>query len=260
MSRILMCCLALLAGQALADPVRETVSYEIEGRKFDSVLVYDGALGTRRPGLVMVPNWLGITDEAIARAVEIAGDRYVILVADLYGADLRPADFQEAGQASGAVLGDRDLTRARALRAVQALHEAGGAVLRPGPVGAFGFCFGGTVALELARAGADVAGVVSLHGDPKPVQAAQPDSVKASVLVLHGAADGFVPDGNLRAFEQEMDTAGADWTLVSFSGAQHCFAEPGADNQPPGCVYDARAADRAYRMLHDFFAERLARR
>lgn len=250
---------ALATAPVLADPAVKPVAYEIDGTRFESLLVYNDTIRAVRPGLVMVPNWKGINDTAIARAREIAGDRYIVLLVDMYGADVRPDSIQEAGQASGAVLSDRALTRTRITRAVAELRSAADSLLQPGPVAAFGFCFGGTVVLELARSGAaDVAGVVSFHGDPGPVEPAGKGEVKASVLVLHGAADGFVPPAQLRAFEEEMTAAAADWTLVSFSGAQHCFAEAEADGtNPPGCKYDATAAARAFAMFRQFLDERL---
>lgn len=247
-------CLMFAAGLVRAEMVVEKVEYAVDDRVFEGVLVYDGALRVHRPGVVMVPNWMGVTDAAIGKARELAGSRYVVLVADMYGKDLRPADAAEAGQASGAVLADRAVTRARAAAAVEALSRHGRAVLQPGRIAAIGFCFGGTSVLELARSGADIAAVVALHGNPEPVLAAGKGEVRAAVLVLHGADDPWVPDGNLRAFEAEMRAAGADWTLASFGGAVHCFAEADAD-MPPGCVYDARAARRAYAMLHDFLGE-----
>lgn len=255
--RILAAVLSLFAAApAAAEMVTERVAYEIDGEPFEGVLVYDGALRVHRPGVVMVPNWMGVTGSAIEKARRLAGDSRVVLVADMYGKDVRPADAAEAGQASGAVLADRALTRTRIAAAVEALAEHGRAVLRPGRIAAVGFCFGGTTVLELARSGADVAAVVALHGNPAPVQAAAKGEVRAAVLVLHGADDPWVPDDSLRAFEAEMRAAGADWTLASFGGAVHCFAEADAD-MPPGCRYDARAARRAYAMLDDFLAEHL---
>lgn len=256
MLRTLTCVLALFAASANADPVVETVEYEIDGTAFESLLIYEGHLRAHRPGVVMVPNWLGINDTAIARAKEIAGERYIVLLADMYGKDVRPQNFDEAGKASSAVTGDRALTRVRGNRAVQALRESGQAVLRPGGLAVIGFCFGGTVALELARSGADVLGVVSFHGDPKPVEVAGKGDVKAHLLVLHGAEDPYVGADHVSAFQSEMNAAGADWTLVSYSGAKHCFAESEANNTPPGCLYHRRSAQRAYALMHTFLEER----
>lgn len=258
MLRFLMCVLAWSASTAFAAPVVEKVTYEIDGVEFESLLIHDGRQSSKRPGVVMVPNWLGINATSIARAKEIAGGRYVVLLADVYGTSVRPSNFDEAGEASQAVQGDRSLTRMRINRAVEEFRKAGKDVLVPGKIAAIGFCFGGTVALELARSGADVAGVVSFHGNPGPVVPAEKGTVKASILVLHGADDFYVPAENLRAFEEEMKAAGADWTFVNFSGAKHCFAEREAKNEPPGCIYDEQAARRAYAMLDDFLAERFA--
>jgi dienelactone hydrolase len=124
-------------------------------------------------------------------------------------------------------------------------------------IGAFGFCFGGTTALELVRGGSELAGVVSFHGGLATPLPAKDDAVRTPVLVLNGADDRGITDEDIAAFEKEMDAAGADWQFVNFSGAVHCFAEADANN-PPGCVYNGRAARRAYEMMSDFFRERFA--
>ncbi len=249
----------LFAGIAQAAGV-EKVGYEIDGTSFESLLVDDGSGAAGRPGLLVIPNWLGINDTAIARAKELAGDRYVVLLVDMYGVETRPQNFEQAGAASGAVLSDRALTRTRINRAVDALREAGADRVDPRRIAAIGFCFGGTVALELARSGAAVAAVVSMHGNPGPELPVADTGIQAGVLVLHGAADRYVPDEALRGFEREMEAADADWLLASFGGAVHCFAEPEADDTPPGCKYDARAARRAYALTDAFLGERLSAR
>lgn len=249
----------LLAGTVQA-AVSEKVSYEIDGTEFESLLIHDGREIAGRPGLLVIPNWLGINETAIERARELAGDRYVVLLVDMYGTQTRPTDFDQAGAASGAVLSDRAMTRTRIKRALDALGEAGGDAVDTNRVAAIGFCFGGTVALELARAGANVAGVISMHGNPGPVAAVADDGIRAGVLVLHGAADRYVPDEALRGFEREMEAAGADWQLVSYGGAVHCFAEREANDTPPGCLYDERAARRAYALSEAFLTEKFSRR
>ncbi len=244
-----------------ADAAMKTtpLEWKVGQDAFAGVLVYDDGDGDKRPGLVMVPNWMGVTDEAIERAKAVAGDDYVVLVADVYGKGNRPKDSGEAGKLAGGLRGeDRSALRARMQAAVDTLKaQAGKAPLQADKVGAFGFCFGGSAALELARSGADVAGVVSLHGGLAPgAKSATAAKIAAPVLVLNGADDKAVGDAEILAFEQEMDGAGADWQFVDFSGAVHCFAEPSAGNDPgSNCRYDARAAKRAYRMMDDFFAE-----
>ncbi|MCW0403464.1 hypothetical protein NB689_003361 [Xanthomonas sacchari] len=235
------------------------VEWQVGKDTFSGVLVYDDADHDTRPGLVMVPNWRGVNDAAVEKAKRLAGDDYVVLVADVYGKGKRPANDTEAGQFAGALKKDPATLRARALAAVAALKaQAGKALLDPARIGAVGFCFGGTTVLELVRAGAPLAGVVSLHGGLATAAPAAAGSAKAPVLVLNGADDKSVSRDDIAAFEQEMNRAGADWQFVNFSGAVHCFAEADA-NSPPGCQYNPRAAKRAYRMLEDFFEERFGR-
>ena len=250
---------ALYAGSATAAMKADSVEWTVGEDRFSGFLVYDDAEDDRRPGLVMVPNWMGVTEDAVERARELAGDDYVVLVADVYGKDQRPGSPEEAGRLSGALRGpDRSALRARMQAAVDTLKaQAGKAPVDASRIGAFGFCFGGSAALELARSGADLAGVVSLHGGLAPgAQSPTAARVAAPVLVLNGADDRAVDDAQILAFEQEMDAAGADWQFVDFSGAVHCFAEPSAGNDPSSnCRYDERAARRAYRMMDDFFEE-----
>lgn len=247
---------------ALAKMQARPVEWSVGKDRFSGVLVYDDAAKGKRPGLVMVPNWMGVTDDAVTRAKAVAGDDYVVLVADVYGKGRQPKDGNEAGKLAGALRGDdRAPLRARIAAAVATLKsQAGKAPLDASRIGAFGFCFGGSTVLELARSGADVAGVVSLHGGLAPgARSATAAQMKAPVLVLNGADDKATPDADILAFEKEMDAAKADWQFVDFSGAVHCFAEPSAGNDPASnCRYDARAAKRAYRMMDDFFRERFA--
>jgi dienelactone hydrolase len=184
-------------------------------------------------------------------------------VADVYGKDNLPKDADAAGKLAGDLRGeDRSALRARIEAAVATLKgQAGKVPLDASKIGAFGFCFGGSTVLELARSGvAGLAGVVSLHGGLAPGAKSQTAAaIGTPVLVLNGADDEWVTDADIGAFEKEMDAAGADWQFVDFSGAVHCFAEPSAGSDPASnCRYDARAANRAYRMMDGFFAERFA--
>ena len=254
-----MLCVATPALAAMqARPVEWTVGKD----RFSGYVVYDDASTAKRPGLVMVPNWMGVTADSVERAKSVAGKDYVVLVADVYGKGNRPKDAGEAGMLAGGLRGDdRSVLRARIEGAVAALKaQAGKAPLQADKLGAFGFCFGGSTVLELAREGAGLAGVVSLHGGLAPgKQSPTADRVRTPVLVLNGADDKAVPDADILAFEKEMDAAGADWQFVDFSGAVHCFAEASAGTDPASnCRYDERAAKRAYRMMDDFFRERFA--
>lgn len=258
--RLLAAALACLVSPAFAASVERPVEWTIGGESFTGTLVYDDAVATKRPGLVMVPNWRGVTAPSVELAKRIAADDYVILVADVYGTKVRPETNEAAGKVAGALRSDPALLRARAARAVEVLKaQAGQAPLDAAKVGAIGFCFGGTAVLELARSGADLAGVASFHGGLDTSMRAKDDVMRAPVLVLNGAADKAVSDESIDAFEQEMDLADADWQFVNFGGAVHCFAEPRAGNDPASnCRYDEQAATRAFGMMEDFFQRQFA--
>jgi len=242
---------------AMAKMQQRPVEWQHGGTTYSGVLVYDDDGDARRPGVVMVPNWRGVNASAVAKAAQIAGDDYVVLVADVYGKQVRPKDNDQAAAASRPLRENRAELRARAGAALEALKtQAGKAPLDAARIGAVGFCFGGTTVLEMARAGMPLAGVVSLHGGLASPAPAAAHSAKVPMLVLNGAADQGVTAEDIAAFGREMDAAGADWQFVNFSGAVHCFAESDA-NSPPGCVYDPRAAKRAWKMMDNFLEERL---
>ena len=242
---------------AFAKMQQRPVEWQLQGTTYSGVLVYDDAGDARRPGVVMVPNWRGVNASAVAKAEQIAGDDYVVLVADVYGKTVRPQDNDAAAAASKPLREDRNLLRARAAAALAALKaQAGKAPLDATRIAAVGFCFGGTTVLEMARAGMPLAGVVSLHGGLSTPAPAAAGSGKVPMLVLNGAADAGITAEDIANFGTEMDAAKADWQFVNFSGAVHCFAESDA-NSPPGCLYDPRAAKRAWKMMDNFLEERL---
>lgn len=255
---ILVLCLMLLGSPALAAMQAKPVEWTVGKQAFSGFLVYDDATDARRPGLVMVPDWLGVTPDAVAQARDVAGDRYVILVADMYGKGIRPDGPEQALAQVKKLYADVPAMRARVNKAVEVLKaQAGKAPLDASRVGAIGYCFGGSSVLELARSGAQLAGIVTFHGGLGTTTPAKPGAVRTPLLVLNGADDKSTAS-DIDAFEQEMDKAGADWTFVNFSGAVHCFALKAA-NRPPGCVYNPRVAKRAYRMMFGFFDERFGK-
>lgn len=252
--------LGMLALPAVAAMKTQPVEWQLDGTTFSGVLVYDDGDSDKRPGLVMVPNWKGVNDSAIAKARQLAGDDYVVLVADVYGKGVRPKTDAEAGPVATKLRNERALLRARALKAIEVLKaQAGKAPLDASRIGAVGFCFGGTTVLEMARAGAPLAGVVSLHGGLGSPLPAKAGVAHPSVLVLNGADDKGVSKDDIASFEQEMNAAKVDWEFTNYSGAVHCFAEADA-NSPPGCLYNERAAKRAWKALDEFFEERFETR
>jgi len=250
-----ICGLLLLAGTSFATQakmVHRPVEWSLDGTQFHSVLVYDDAVSARRPGLVMVPNWYGINNAAVKKAEMIAGQQYVILLTDMYGAKVRPqqGNAEQARAAVKPLYGDRALMRKRIDAALAQLKaQAGSAPIDLSRLAAIGFCFGGSAVLDLARSGADVAAVVSFHGGLDTDNPALAKSIKARVLAMNGADDkGTMPDAD--KFMDEMRMSPADWQFVVLGHAVHCFTE--VDEDSPGCRYDAKAAARSYRLMHDW--------
>jgi dienelactone hydrolase len=251
----------LVSSFANAAMVSRNIDYTVDGAKMQSVLVYDDAVKTLRPGLVMAPDWLGMNDNQIALAKQIAGKDYVILVADMYGTAVRPKNPDEAAAASGNMYKHRDELRARVKAALAQLRaQQGKAPLDGKHWGAIGFCFGGAVVLDLARTGADIAGVATFHGNLATDDPAMAKHIKGMVLAMNGADDSFTPESAILGFEKEMRDAGVDWQFVNYGGAVHCFAIPTADNSVKGCNYDAKVAHRAFALMHGFFDEAFAKK
>jgi dienelactone hydrolase len=203
---------------------------------------YDDALAGKRPAILVVHQWTGISGHEKAAARQLAELGYNVLVADVYGKGVRPQP-PAAGQEAGKYKKDRPLLRARLTAALDVLKQD--ARTDGTKLAATGYCFGGTSVLELARSGADVKGVVSFHGgldSPKP---ADGQNIKGKVLALHGADDPYVAAKDIIAFEQELQAAKVDYKLIKYPGAVHSFThkEAGNDNSK-GAAYN-EAADKA---------------
>lgn len=246
-----------VGGLALADPAAPsatTVAYTAGDTACEGLVAAPGGEG-RRPAVLVVHDWMGVSPFVKAKVEQLAQAGFVALGADVYGKGVRPANPAEAGAQAGKFKDDRALFRARLAAAHAALLAR--ADVDPKRVVAIGYCFGGTGVLELARSGADIRGVVSFHGGlatPTPEDA---KNIRGKVLALHGAADPFVPPAEVAAFEKEMTDAKVDWTLVPYAGAVHAFTNPAAGNDPSkGAAYDEKADKASWAAATAFFAER----
>ncbi|MCU0772643.1 MAG: dienelactone hydrolase family protein [Verrucomicrobia bacterium] len=251
--------LTVVAGWLASLPVTAAIQTEtVEYREGDAVLegylAWDDSITGKRPAVVIVHQWKGLTDYERKRAQMLARLGYVAFAADIYGKGIRAADADEAGKLAGKFKSDLPLLRSRVKAAVDHLkkHER----VNPGRVAAIGYCFGGTTVLELARSGADVQGVVSFHGGLGTSLPARKGEVKSKVLVLHGADDPYSPAAEVSALQNELRQAGVDWQLVLYGGAVHSFTDwdAGADNSR-GAAYNERADKRSWEAMKQFLNE-----
>ncbi len=246
----------LSAGVAFTEPKIEgkTVQYSAQGTALKGYLAYDTSIQGARPGVLVVPEWWGLNDYARKRATMLAELGYTALAVDMYGDGKVTMNPDEAGKLSSEVSKNPDLVKSRFMAALDFLK--GQSTVDPGRVAAIGYCFGGGVVLNMAMQGVDLKGVASFHGSLAAVKPAQPGTVKAKVLVLHGADDKFVPPKQVETFKQEMKTASVDFTFIPYPGAVHSFTNPEATelgkkfNLP--IAYNARADRESWSELKGF--------
>lgn len=251
----LISALASLAG-ADAALVEKSVTYEKDGVTMEGFHVYDDALVGQRPAVLVIHQWMGLTENEKRRSRMLAEMGCNVLAADIYGKGVRPQSTADAGKQAGTFKGDRALFRKRLMAGLEVLLKD--ERTDSAKVAAIGYCFGGTGVLEMARAGAPVAGVVSFHGglDAAAGFEAKAGGALPKVLVLHGAADPYVPAAQVAAFQKEMTDAKADWQMASYGGAVHAFTQKEAgDDASKGAAYNAAADARSWEALTVFFGE-----
>jgi dienelactone hydrolase len=238
----------------------QKVPYEVNGRPFEGMIVYDDSVTGKRPAVFMQPDWKGVSPDTIAQARTVAGKDYVVLMADMFGTGYgdKPKTQQELMIGMRAVHDDLAFTIACGGKAFDALaaRASGLALIDTAKKVAIGYCAGGGFALEQARAGADFKGVVVFHvTNPNPVVAGTPCNIKGRVLAIHGSADPVTPKPMMDAFEEELTKAGIDWQVMMFGGAVHSFCDPTANAGPTR--YDEKLCRKSYMLMRDFFAETL---
>jgi dienelactone hydrolase len=244
---------------AAPDVVSEKIAYEHMGEALEGVLFRDRNQGGKRPGVLVVHEWWGLTDHPKERARRLAELGYVAFCVDMYGKG-KVTDDPAQAQAWSNRFGEDPVGFGRArigagLDVLLARKEVDAA-----RIGAIGFCYGGGVVLQLAYGGADVDAVVSFHGHPAAPRDEDLPNVKSRILVCHGADDGFVPDEMLAAFEAAMKEGGLQWHLVKYGGAVHAFTNPGADAHGiDGVAYHAEADRLSWAHMRTFFEGALGR-
>lgn len=259
MKTLLLSLMAAAATSFSATVSAALVEKPVEYREGETTLegfhVYDDAAKGKRPAVLIIHQWTGLTDYEKGRARQLAELGYNVLAADIYGKGVRPVP-SAAGQEAGKYKGNRELFRARLKAGLEVLQKD--ERTDTAKIAAIGYCFGGTGVLELARSGADIAGVVSFHGglDAASGLEAKAGGVKAKVLVLHGAEDPFVPNDQVIAFGKELTDAGVDWQFVAYSDSVHGFTQKMAGNdKSKGAAYNEKADKRSWEAMKVFFAE-----
>jgi len=203
------------------------IEYAVGDASHQGYLAYDDEISGSRPGIVIVHEWWGVNDYMVRRAHMLAELGYVALAIDMYGEGRIAADPDEAGSLMNGVLDD--------MESGTAALEAGYALLLSQPgvdasrSAAIGYCFGGAMALHMARIGLPLSAVASFHGSLGSFHTAEPGSIKPSILVCHGTADSMVTMEDLEGFKQEMEQAQADYEVLLLEGAKHAFSNPQAD-------------------------------
>ncbi len=256
---IVLCAFAAHAAQAAVKG--EEVEYKAGDTVLKGYLAYDDALKGKRPGVIVVHEWWGHNEYARNRARMLAERGYTALALDMYGDGHQAHHPDEAGKLSGEVRKNLTLAKQR--------FDAAQRVLKKHPtvngrkIAAIGYCSGGSTVIEMARAGRNLKGVVSFHGNLTTEHPAKAGKVKARVLVLTGADDPFVPAAQVEAFKKEMDAAKANYRVVAYPGAKHSFTNPDADqygrkfNIP--LAYNAEADQKSWTEMQAFFKEIFAK-
>lgn len=231
----------------------DSVTWAHEGTTCHGHLASPAGISGKRPAVLVGPEWWGLNQYAKSRAEQLARAGYVALAIDMFGDGRITSDPKVASDwASTTRTGT--LSRARSGRALEFLkaHPS----VDASRIAGVGFCFGGSVMLELARSGASLRGVASFHGSLATPMPAKKETLRAAVLVLHGADDPWVSQDELLTFQSEMREAGADWALCLLGNAVHSFSNPDADAAKiPGIAYNEPAARRGWQAFENFLAE-----
>ncbi len=234
--------------------VTEDIEYTVNGEPFTGYIAYADTDQGKRPGVLVVHEWWGHNEYARNRAEQLARMGYTAFALDMYGAGKvteHPADAQKFMEQATK---NPEQAKERFLKAKQILEEH--ATTDPERTAAIGYCFGGGVVLNMARAGVDLDGVVSFHGSLAPMFEAEPGEITADILVLHGGADKMVPQKQVDAFKQDMEEANADYEFISYPGVMHSFTNPGAtaigEKYDLPLAYDEQADEKSWAELKAF--------
>lgn len=240
---------------AIAEVQTKTVEYSDGDVALEGFVAWDPEVtGHTVPGVLVVHQWMGLTDYERGRCRQLAELGYVAFALDIYGKGVRPTSQQDAAKTATIYKQDRELYRQRLNLGLEQLRKQTG--VNKDQIAAIGYCFGGMGAIELARSGADISGVVSFHGGLDSPHPADGKNITAKLLICHGADDPFVPEADIKACLDEFNAAKVDWQMDIYSHAVHSFTQPMAgDDNSLGAAYNATADRRSWEAMRVFFAE-----
>lgn len=252
MKRSLIALFSLVSVMAGAAIVEKPVEYKAGDVVCEGWQAYDDAVAGKRPAVLIVHQWTGVSDNEKMRAKMLAELGYNVLVADVYGKGIRPQP-PESGKEAGKYKADRGLLRQRVNDALSVLNKD--AKSDTAKIACIGYCFGGMASIELGRSGAPIKGIVSFHGSLDSPAPADGKNIKAKVLILHGADDPFISAKDMAAFQQEMKDSGVDYKLVEYPGAVHAFTQVAAGNDnSKGAAYNEAADKASWEEMKAFFS------
>jgi len=232
----------------------KAVAYKEAATGLEGYLAVPQDVNGKVPAVLIIHDWMGVAKYSMGRADQLAKLGYVAMVADIYGKGVRPDGPAAAAKLAGTYKGDRPLFRKRLVAALEQLKQHPN--VDGAKVTAIGYCFGGTGVLELARAGAEVKGVVSFHGGLDSTNPEDGKNIKTRILILHGADDPHVTAEGTAAMTKEFNAAGVDWQMISYSGAVHSFSNPYAGtDKSKGNAYDEKTDKRSWEHMMVFFKE-----
>lgn len=233
--------------------VSNTVVYLDGDAVLEGFFAYDDAFVGQRPVVLIHHAWGGRDQFVADKAIKLAELGYLAFATDMYGKGVLGKSPEENVVLMRPFIDDRAKLQRR-------LHAALATVkLMPWAdndrVAAIGFCFGGLCALDLARTGVDIRGVVAFHGLLGAPDNIHNPKIKAKVLVLHGYDDPMAPADQVIALQRELTEAGADWQLHLYGHTMHAFTNPAANNPDFGTVYQSLADRRSWQAMQNFLSE-----
>jgi dienelactone hydrolase len=238
-------CFLLIASTAAFGATGASVSYQVNGQPYEGYYI---SPSDKAPFLLLIHDWDGLTDYEIKRANMLADLGYAVFAMDLFGAGLRPTKLEDKRQHTGELYKNREKMRALLQGALDAAMEKGANVNN---AVAFGYCFGGAAVLELARSGADLKGFVTFHGGLATPEGQNYSQAKGKILILHGTADQAITMDQFAGLAKELETAGVEHEMITYSGAPHAFTVFGEKS------YQESADQKSWKRFQEFLAETL---